>query len=69
MKKEAPTTALRMSESRDYWQQRAMAAEHELKIAAKCVRDLLKTRKNAEGWLRLFEQGIIGEKKERSKIT
>jgi hypothetical protein len=44
-----------MRQQRDYWCNRATAAERELAQATKCVRDLLKTRKAAETWLRLFD--------------
>jgi hypothetical protein len=56
MRKEAPTTKLRMTESRDYWRRRALTAERELAQAAKCVRAFLKTRKAAEDWLTLFDK-------------
>jgi hypothetical protein len=55
MKREAPTTKARMAEQRDYWRKRARTAEREVEQAAKCVRALLKTRKAAEEWLRLFD--------------
>lgn len=56
MRKEAPTTKLRTTESRNYWRDRALLAERELKQAARCVRALLKTRKDAAEWLRLLEK-------------
>jgi hypothetical protein len=46
---------LQMRESRDYWQNRARLAESELRIAARCVRAMLATRKAATKWLALFE--------------
>lgn len=44
-----------MRESNAYWQERARTAEAELRIAARCVRALLKTRKAAAEWLTIFD--------------
>jgi hypothetical protein len=41
----------RLRKERDYWRDRAVISERELKIAAKCVRALLQVRKAGEKWL------------------
>lgn len=62
------TLRSKLSLARDtsnYWRMRAERAERELRIAARCTRDLLKARGRAAKWLALFDAQAGDEPKRR----